>query len=199
MASGAVDLQVEVGEPGHERPALGGEPSSLVGFDVDSVRSDKGHACRLEEALGDHRLGASFDFLGRLEHEHDGPGQLVTVRGEQTSGTDEASSVHVMATSVHVAVRRGVVESGVLSDGQGIHVPPQQHRRSGTSALEHGDDRGQRLSGGDFEAQVGEFFEDGLLGEGQLVAELWVGVQGATQCHKIVLQILSLGAEIGDS
>ena len=197
VAPGAVDGDLEVGETGHERTAAGGEAAADVGFDVDAVRGDDGHPGRLEDALGDHRLRPALALLGRLEHEDHGAGQLVAVGGEQPGRPDESGRVHIVAARVHRPVRRGEVEPGLLGHREGVHVPAQQDRRSRAPAAEDGDHRGERLPRRDLESQPRKRPEHLGLREGQLRAELGVGVERATQGDEIGKEGGRLGAEVG--
>ena len=196
VAAGAVDGQVEVGESGHERSALGREATALIGLDVDSIGGDDGHSGGVEETLGDHRLGTALDLLGGLEHEDDRAGDRLPVRGEQPGGADESGRVHIVPAGVHVPVRRGEVEPRLLLHRQRIHVSAQQHRGTGACAPEHGHHRGQALPRRDLEAEAGELVEDGLLRERQVVSEFGVRVQPAAQGDEIAEVALRLGAEI---
>ena len=191
-----VDGQVEVGEAGHERPALRREATSNVGFDVDAVGRDDRDSGGLEHALGDHRLGPAFDLLGGLEHEDDRPGDLLAVSREQACGTDESRRVQVVTARVHIPVLRGEVEAGVLDDRQRVHVPAQQHRGPGFPALEDGHHRGERLPRGDLKSQPGELIEHRPLREGKVESQFGVRVQLPSQGNEIAEVALSFGAEI---
>ena len=119
---------------GHERAAPRGEPAQLVvgRDDVDRVSRHRTLAGRLQQPFGDHRLGAAWTFLARLEHEDDVSGQVCLACREQPSRADQEGHVHVVSARLHGAGHLGRERQiGQLLHRQPIHVTPQQHCRSG--------------------------------------------------------------------
>ncbi len=57
----------------------------------------------LQQALGQHRLGAARALLAGLEHQDHVTGQLGPQLGQDPGGSDERGDVQVMATGVHPA------------------------------------------------------------------------------------------------
>ena len=103
------------------------------------AQGHRGGPDQVGEAVVHHPPRAVGHFLGRLEdgHERAGPGLR---RGcEEIHGTQQAGHVHVVPACVHhraldpVGVagdhRAGVVKTGCLLHGEGVHVGAQEHGR----------------------------------------------------------------------
>ena len=77
----------------------------------------------VEDLLVHHQLGSAVALLARLEHEHDVPGDLIAVLGEQAGGTDEHRHVGVVPARMHRAVVLGNEGQACLfEDRKGVHV-----------------------------------------------------------------------------
>src|SRR5216683_939701 len=86
---------------------------------------DRIHLVAVEDALFDHQPRAAFIFLGRLEDEMDGAGEVARL-GEVFGGAEQHRGVAVMAAGMHPAMMlRGVRETGFLLDRQGVHIGAQ--------------------------------------------------------------------------
>ena len=81
------------------------------------------------DALTDHGLGALAQLLGGLEDEADGAAELLGVRVEIFHRSQQHGHVVVVAAGVHDAlVDAGKIQTGLLHNGQGVHIGAQQHR-----------------------------------------------------------------------
>jgi hypothetical protein len=107
----------------------------------------------LEQPLLDHHPRAAQPFLGRLEDEMDGAGE-VGRGGESLGGAQQHGGVTVVAAGVHlVGYGRRVVERVLLLEMERIHVGAQPDRLlAGLVALERADHAGCREPTVDLEA-----------------------------------------------
>ena len=151
---------------------------------------------KVEQTLVEHEPGTVVALLARLEHEQHAPGDVGALGAQQLGGTDQHRGVRVVTAGMHapIAARREV-EPGVFCQRQGVHVAAQQHRRAGPAAFEQRGDPAGGLVERDVEGQSIERLEHVLTGHRQIVAELWPLVQGATQRHHVVEQIVSSVAQ----
>mgnify|MGYP003326132312 CR=1 FL=1 len=93
-----------------------------------------------EEPVAHHRACAAETFLGRLEDEVDGAGEVGIAR-EVLRGAEQHRGVPVVAAGVHlVLVHRGVREVVLLLQVQRVHVGAQADRLlAGPAALQRAD------------------------------------------------------------
>ena len=103
---------------------------------VDSVRGDWLVARDHVHALFEHDVGTAVTLFARLEPDQNVALESVFVGGNQVSSSYADCHVQIVSAGVHVAVSRGVFESGVFLHGQGIHVGTQQNRWARLSAFD---------------------------------------------------------------
>ena len=115
---------------------------------------------------------------------------------EQLGGRRQHRRVRVVPAGVH---RSSTVElkssTGVLVQRQRVHVAPQQHRRARLAAGQQGGDTRRRLVQRDVERQAVERLEHHLAGRRQVVADLGMTMQPATQRHRLVVQVTGFVAQ----
>lgn len=109
-----------------------------------------------DESVGHHRPGACGDFFAGLEQGDVSAGPGVAVGGQQPSGADPCSDVHVMPAGVHHRNRLAVVvgrcpggrvsQPGCLLDRQRVNVCPEQHGWA-VAVAQHPDDAATDLLG----------------------------------------------------
>lgn len=201
MAAAAVDRDVQDVRTGLQGPGPGGDDAVFAHVDVGAEGRDGPRAGGVEDAFGDHHRRPVVPLLARLEHEPDISAQLAAMGVEQACGTDESGSVQVVSAGVHVLVGRGERLCGQLLDGQGVHVPTQQHRGSlGRSvrrgAPQHGHHLGGSLPGGDLEVEVGQGLQHRGLGAWEIESDLGVGVESASQLLQLRQESGGLGQEV---
>jgi hypothetical protein len=96
----------------------------------------------VDESFVEHEPGAVVALLARLEHQQDVARELVASLDQQASGTEQHRDVRVVPAGVHRTIDLGrEVEPGVLAEGQGVHVGPEQGRRAGPGAVDRRGDR----------------------------------------------------------
>ena len=129
-----------------------------------------------QQAVGDHIRGALENLFGRLEFQLDSAFDLLLVLFQQLCRTQHHGRVHIVAAAVHLARHLGGKHlSGLLKDGQGVHIAPEQ------------DGLARALSPGQREdtrpaavlrriAHLGQGLLDQRLGLGQVKAHLRVAV-----------------------
>ena len=66
---------------------------------------------------------------------------------------------------------------------QGVHIAPQQRGRARLLAVENGDHRARRPTGGDTEVESVEGVEHRLLGTREVETQLWVGMEASPEGH----------------
>ena len=102
----------------------------------------------IHHAFVHHLLAAAAAFLGRLEDDRDGAGEVAGF-GEIFRRTEKHRGVAVMAAGVHLARnRRRIRLVRGLDYRQRVHVGAQAHRRAGAEpALDDADDAGPGEAG----------------------------------------------------
>ena len=133
----------------------------------------RGRVEAVEDAAVDHAPGPAQCFLGRLEDERVPPRERRAPRRQDLGDTEHGRGVGVVAAGVHDAVGlRGHDVSAALGDREGVDVCAEQDRRTGSSALEHGDRAGLGRTGPRLEPERLEPGADdvgrAVLGEAQL-------------------------------
>ena len=131
MASASLQLQGEELCACHDRP--GGDSEPTDGLVVPEMERQGLIDMRgFEDAVPDHHLISAHPlitkaFLARLEAELQSSRKLSPV-GVQEPGHSQADGrVSIVSASMHDAGRlRGILGAGLLQDGQGIHVEPEQ-------------------------------------------------------------------------
>ena len=126
MAAAGLDPDIEEERASHR---LTREHGDLAGREVrgvvEAVDLVAGEA--LEEAVGDHRAGASEAFLGRLEHEDGGAGKVARLR-QIAGGAEQHGGVAVMPAAVEASGVLGAERQvGPLVHRQGVHVGAKSH------------------------------------------------------------------------
>ena len=91
----------------------------------------------VEDAVGDHGLRAAGAFLSRLEREDDAS-LRGRVENQKIRRRVQRRHVSVVPARVHLPVRRGESEAGLLGEGKRVHVGPQEDRLSGPPRVEDG-------------------------------------------------------------
>ncbi|MNL02319.1 hypothetical protein D3C87_1228200 [compost metagenome] len=77
-----------------------------------------------EQAIGEHRFGATLAFFGRLENQGQGAVELTGCR-QITCGAQQHGGVTVMPASVHASLMLAAVRgAGIFDDRQCVHVRP---------------------------------------------------------------------------
>lgn len=124
VPAAARNPDVEFGGGGKDRPLpdrkpADGQARQIVHaehlFDAETIH----------EAVPDHLAAAAAGFLGRLEDDDDGAGEVAGL-GQIGGSTQQHGGVAVMAAGVHPPfMGRGVRLAGDLGDRQGVHVGTQ--------------------------------------------------------------------------
>jgi len=149
----------------------------------------------VNEPVGEHGAGAAEAFLGGLEDEHRGAGEIAGL-GEIAGGAEQHRGMRVVAAGVHHAGGlRGPGQVGLLVDRQRVHVGPEADGATGTVALQHADDAGLADAGGDLEPEAGQFGGDDGRGAHLLEAKLGVFVQVAADRREVGGEILDAGGD----
>jgi hypothetical protein len=122
----------------------------------------------------DHVSRTVESFFARLEHEHNGSGQRVSTVREQVSRTHKHGSVEIVSAGMHPWLFDREWQSGLFSQGQSIHVGPQQNDStllptSGLSPQDHHHSR-RIFVFDDLYRESSEFAHDYLFGPGELEA-----------------------------
>lgn len=180
-----VDADGEAVAAGHARAVLQIEgPGRQEGPHVHAV--DGVHA--VEAALFHVVAGFRADFLGHLEEEFYGAGDLVLMGGEELCRAEEHGRVAVMAAGVHDArILRAVgLAGGGLLNGEGVDVCAEHDRRAGIFAAEGADAAGDVREGLHLHAGSAELLCDALRGADLLRAQLRVCVEPAAEVDDIV-------------
>ncbi|MNQ80524.1 hypothetical protein D3C85_955090 [compost metagenome] len=151
MAADAFDHHFQQVLGGHQRA---GAKAQVAGFHAGHVVHAEqclaGEA--VQQAVGEHGLGAALAFLGRLENQVQGAfeaagGRQVARRAQQHRG------MTVMAAGVHApGVAAAVGQAGGFDDGQGIHVGAQAQGAVGAAVAQHADHTGAADAGMHLEA-----------------------------------------------
>jgi len=183
---------------GHHRAGFGGEGAEGIETrpHVNGPSGLGAPARDVEETLVQHVEAAVDAFLARLELEDHVPGQFVAVRDEGLDRPHQQRHVQVVATSVHVPVRRGEGFARQFLHGQRVHVAAQQHHgafapaRGG--AAQHRDDAAQRPAQCDLQRQPFEGFQDPGLGQRQMETHLGDLVEFAAQGHEFGVQLVAV-------
>ena len=91
----------------------------------------------LHQAVVHHGERALADFLGGLEYQHRGAGEVAGL-GEMAGRAQKHHGMAVMPAGMHPAgAGRGVVRRSRLDDRQGVHVGPEPDRRTVTARAAH--------------------------------------------------------------
>ena len=124
MRALALDADVPGSTAGHHRAGADGELARLQARPV--VHAEDGIAGELvEQPVGQHGVGATQPFLGRLEDEMHRAVEILR-RGEIARRPQQHGGVAVMAAAMHLAVELGGVRQAVgLLHRQAVHVGAQ--------------------------------------------------------------------------
>ena len=111
---------------------------------------------RVQHPLGDHRRRAVCPSSPGWNMKTTSPGSSARWRLSSTAAPTRAGGVQVVAAGVHHPGGRREGLAGLLGHRQGVHVGPQQHRRSRrrAGAAQHPDDRGERAARGSSSSAV---------------------------------------------
>ena len=186
--------------PGHDVTLRG-----QARHDVQRVRGVGAAPGGVQHALLDHPSGPVEALLAGLEHEHDVAGEGGAPGVQQVGGADQRRHVQVVPAGVHHAVDLAAVgHVELLVHRERIHVRPQQHDGSMAGsyaeapaadrplAPQHRGHAAQRATGRDLQVQAGQRLQDGLLGAGEVQADLGATVQPVPQLHEVVGQVSGL-------
>jgi len=101
---------------------------------------DPVHGEAVEQPFLDHDLAAAAQFLGRLEDDVDGAGEVARL-GEVAGRTEQHGGVAVVTAGMHHArVQRRIGQTGLLDDRQGVDVGPEPDRgRPRLASADHAD------------------------------------------------------------
>ena len=84
---------------------------------------------RIEQPILNHAPGAGVPLLAGLEHEFDGPRQLVAMAVQEMHRRDQHGRVRIMAAGVHASGDfAGELEPRFFRHRQRVHVAAQQDR-----------------------------------------------------------------------
>ncbi|MDQ0710273.1 hypothetical protein QFZ52_002925 [Arthrobacter woluwensis] len=204
MTAHAVQRDAQAVRGGHGRA---GREADETGRDRRDVLSQHHIGTRetVQETVAEHLCGAASGLLGGLEDRDERARPLLAGPGQQFGRPEQAGHVHIVAAGVHdgdvVAVRigpaggAGVVEAGLLLDGQAVHVRAQQH--GGADAVgQDADDAGPAHALRHLEAELTQVPGDDAGGAGLLEGEFRVAVEvlvygGEIQSHVPRLVALS--------
>ena len=156
-------------------------------------------AGRVEQALGDHRLGAARALLAGLEHEHDVAGELVPQLVQDPGRADQrrrrAGRGRRRASGRRAARRRATSTSSVTGSASMSPRSSTRRRRRRLPRSTAVTDESARAEG-DLEVEAGERLEHQRLGLRQVEAELGHLVQGSPQGDQLRADLL--GELLGD-
>ena len=182
----AVYDDLEIVDAGVARSGGVADAAGLVhGADVQGERGVDRRV--LQHAFGDHQFGAALlafrgAFLGRLEHELHGAGQIIPHFRQDRGHAHQDGHVAVVAAGVHdryllavVLADRGGAERQVVAFGhrQAVHVGAQQHHGTRLAAPQQAHHAGVGDPGLHFHPEPCQVFSDDAGG-----AELAVGQFG---------------------
>ena len=151
------------------------------------------HLRVVEHALLDHHLSAALftrgrTFLGGLEDEHHGAGEVLAHGGEVFGGAHQHRHVRIVPAGVHDADLLVEVSGGdlggerqvdALDHRQGVHIGAQADDGPGFTAPQDADDARMRDPGLDLQTEPREVIGDELGGAGLAVGEFGVLVDVA--------------------
>ncbi|MDT4798574.1 hypothetical protein FQZ97_312070 [compost metagenome] len=166
-----------------------------AGHVVHAVQGFAGES--LQQAIGEHGLGAALAFLGRLEDQVEGAleiagGRQVARRAQQHGGMAiVAAGVHAPGVATAVGDARG------FDDGQGIHVGAQAQGAAGIAIAQHADHAGAADTAVDF---IAPFIQQtGHQGGGALFfeTEFRVGVDVLAQGLQVGGDVVEPGLDMG--
>ncbi|MNO60086.1 hypothetical protein D3C76_506890 [compost metagenome] len=126
---------------GHHRPLTEAQvPRWQPGHVVHAEQGIAGEA--LQQAVGEHRLGATLALFSRLEDQRQRAIELAG-SSQVTGGTQQHGGMPVMAASVHAAlVAAAVGSAGGLVNGQRVHVGTQAELAWAAAVAQHADHAG---------------------------------------------------------
>ncbi len=131
-----------------------------AGHVVQAVDRIAGEA--LEQFVGEHGVGAAAAFLGRLEDQVDGAGE-VAVLGEIAPGREQHRGMPVMTAGMHPArILRGIGQVRRLIERQAIHIGAQAHGPARPVAADHADHAGLADILGDLDTPLTQLVGDEL-------------------------------------
>ena len=121
-------------------------------------------ACR-QQTLSQHRLRPTWAFFAWLEHEANGPSELVTIFAQQVCGARQHGGVSIVAAGVHApGYRRGKLKASFLDQRQCIHVAAQQHGRARPGTVQGSHDAAGGFGQCDVELKARECFQHCFAG-----------------------------------
>ena len=139
----------------------------------------------VEQALFEHEPGAEEAFFPRLEHEQHRAGQFVPPGRQQAGCSRQHGGVHVVTAGVHeTGALAGEWQAGVLENGEGVHVAPEEDGRARPGAPEHRRQPAGGLVLGDVERQRFQLAEHQGAGEGKVIASLGVSMDPAAEVNR---------------
>ena len=145
VAALAVDDDVILLAAGHGDAAVGHQHhAGGQGHPRDHMEHDRRIDLRVfQQAVGQHIRRALEDLLRGLEFQLDGAFQLVLMLLEELGRAQHHGRVHIVAAAVHLAGHLGSeVHTGLLLNGQRVHIAPQQDGLAGALAARQRDDTG---------------------------------------------------------
>ena len=187
VAAPAPDGQGEEAAAAHAHAGLhaDGAPGQVGGHmdGKDRVRT-------LQHPGLQQRPASAGELLRRLKHQPDPAGQRLPLLREKGGGPQQHGGVGVVAAGVHDAGDLGGKgQAGLLLDGQGVHVRPQQHRGTGAAAanLSHHAGVPYRAEG---DGPGGQLLPYPAAGLKLLEPQLGLPVEGTAQAHHIISEHL---------
>ncbi|MDT4836594.1 hypothetical protein FQZ97_703010 [compost metagenome] len=141
VAADAFDHHVQQVLGGHQRTRAEAQVAGFqAGHVVHAVQGFAGES--LQQAIGEHGLGAALAFLGGLEDQVERA--LEVARGRQVARrAQQHGGMAVVAAGVHASgVATAVGQAGVFEYGQGIHVGAQAQGAAGAAIAQHADHAG---------------------------------------------------------
>jgi hypothetical protein len=179
-------------------------------IDPDMKAEDCLGLIKIPDAFIEHQAGATFlsrrwPFFGRLKNKHDRPCQFIPDRAQDFGSAQRHGHMRVMSTSVHdagfliienISIDGGKFQSGLLCDGQAIHIGTNRNKRPGLSTPEHRDYAGSGNTRLNFQPHVFQNFRHPFRGLEFTIAQFGVLVKPPSPLNHLRLDLRSQLVEL---
>ena len=185
----------EVRRRAHGTGANGHESGRHPRHEVKAV--DLVDARIVERARVDHRARAAEHFLGGLEEEHRGAGEVRAARRQELGEDDRDGGVTIVAARVHHAGgARAERQVELLGERQRVDVGAPGDRLARPVAAQDADDAGLRHPGAHVEPGLVEPFRDDLRGASLLERQLRMTMEVSPERDEIVVPALHVARPV---